>query len=171
MLRRRRPAEEEDLAPPARRRNTPPPPPHRFYHASESSDARCAVCQFEFEAGQELYVGPCNHPLHAPCAGDYVREWRLNHEEACPTPCATCKCTSAFDDALFAADDPEEEAQEQQRRLEAAKREQEDADSVLARELYFQEFGGIVVRRGVLRRADLEIYAFIARAVNTAEGA
>jgi hypothetical protein len=165
MSRRRRaspePLDEEEPA--ALRRRPTPPLRHSFYE-NDAADGRCVICQCDLEAAEQLFSGPCKHPLHAQCARDYVREWVLNHSrEDVQPPCPLCKSDEAFDMALFPVSQEDEE--DRARRAEATKNSQEAEDMAMARNMFLEEFGiNLVHRRGAWRRLDLEMYTFIARA-------
>ena len=148
---------------PKRRRSftaaaAPPPEP-------EDEGPTCAVCQCAL-ADEPRFGPPCAHALHAACAEAYVREWRLNRPGV-EAPCPTCKALGGCDFSQFpAALTPEEELAEQERRAAVARREQELADLAVARELFLEDFGDVVmVRRSAMRRVELDAILFLSHAM------
>ena len=140
---------------------------HRFYGADERG--LCVICQCDFEEEDELYAGPCCHPLHRACAEEYVRQARLNWASAgAPVvACPTCKSEKAFGMAMFPVDAPEMEERERRRRAWEAARRQEVEDQQLARELFHGEFGFQLIQRRVsLRRGDMAVLLFVTEALS-----
>lgn len=41
---------------------------------------KCAICQCEYEFGDQIISLPCTHGFHNPCGA----EWLLNHSKLCP---------------------------------------------------------------------------------------
>ncbi len=38
---------------------------------------RCAVCQMEFEAGDEVVTLPCSHFYHPDCIGEWLKDRKV----------------------------------------------------------------------------------------------
>jgi len=121
----------------------------------------CPVCQHDCRPDDVIFTAPCQHELHRECAHEYVNNFRLN----CPGESTKCPlCKAEFDSSGFPDERPPEELAAEQLRRRAERQEaQVRDDHVLARDLFFEEFGvhALRHRRGALRRAELEIFFWL----------